>query len=325
MTEESAVHVFRWDLDKTYLETDFSSIRGIVRSATEPAHAKRTVPGAAALVRALGAKPEVRIAILSGSPTQLRDVLEEKLHLDGVRFDSLTLKDNLGNLRRGRLRAIKGQLGYKLPALLQARRDTEAGTTETLFGDDAEADALVYSVYADAISGAVTTAEVSRIMEASGAYPDQIDLALEALAGMPQATAVDRIFIRLDRGVPTSRFEALGPRVVPVHSWWQGALVLAELGHLGAAALSPVLETVMWGEEMDRWAIGALTQDVVRRGHLSPDLVAGLPPEIEIACRRAVERMGPLSPGPAFTGPIDYPALLAQGASRGWAGGGSTE
>jgi phosphoserine phosphatase len=122
-------------LDKTYLETDFSSIRGIVRSATEPAHAKRTVPGAAALVRALGAKPEVRIAILSGSPTQLRDVLEEKLHLDGVRFDSLTLKDNLGNLRRGRLRAIKGQLGYKLPALLQARRDTEAGTTETLFGD----------------------------------------------------------------------------------------------------------------------------------------------------------------------------------------------
>jgi hypothetical protein len=319
------VHVFRWDLDKTYLDTDFSSIRGIVRSATEPAHAKRSVPGAAALVRALGAKPEVRIAILSGSPTQLRDVLEEKLHLDGVRFDSLTLKDNLGNLRRGRLRAITGQLGYKLPALLRARRDTEAGTTETLFGDDAEADALVYSVYADAISGAVTTAEVSRIMETAGAYPDQIDLALEALAGMLQATAVDRIFIRLDRGVPTSRFETLGPRVVPVHSWWQGALVLAALGHLDPAALAPVLETVMWGEEMDRWAIGALTQDLVRRGHLSSDLVAGLPPEIDLACRRAVDRMGPLSPAPMVTGPIDYPELLAQGAGRGWAGGGTTE
>ena len=226
------MHVFRWDLDKTYLDTDFESLRGLVRSATEPAHAKRAVPGAAALVRALGAQDGVRIAILSGSPRQLRDVLEEKLRLDGVRFDSLTLKDSLGNLRRGRLRALRGQLGYKLPALLWARRATDAGVGETLFGDDAEADALVYSLYADAISGAVSPAEVSRVMEAGGAYPDQIDSALEAMAGMSQSTAVDRIFIRLDKGVPTSRFDALGPRVVPVHSWWQGAMVLAALGHL---------------------------------------------------------------------------------------------
>ena len=81
------MHVFRWDLDKTYLDTDFGSIRGLVRSATESAQAKQAVPGAAALVRALGERSEVRIAILSGSPTQLREVLEEKLKLDGVRFE----------------------------------------------------------------------------------------------------------------------------------------------------------------------------------------------------------------------------------------------
>ncbi len=319
------MHIFRWDLDKTYLETDFNSFRGLVRSATEPAHRKRSVPGAAALVRALGAREEVRIAILSGSPTQLRDVLEEKLRLDGVRFDSLTLKDSFGNLRRGRLRAIRGQLGYKLPALLKARRMAKVAATETLFGDDAEADALVYSVYADAIAGQVTAAEVSRLMEAGGAYPDQIDDALEALAGMPQATAVDRIFIRLDRGVPTSRFDALGPRVVPVHSWWQGALVLAELGHLDGAGLSSVLETVTWGEALDSWAVGALTQDLVRRGHLSLQSAEHLPEEIAVACQRAVERIGTVEPPGASPGPIDYAALLAQGAGRGWTGGAGSE
>jgi hypothetical protein len=319
------VHVFRWDLDKTYLDTDFSSLRGLVRSATEPAHAKRAVPGAAALVRALGARSEVRIAILSGSPIQLRDVLEEKLRLDGVRFDSLTLKDSLGNLRRGRIRALKGQLGYKLSALLRARRDVEAAATETLFGDDAEADALVYSVYADAVAGRVTPAEVSRIMEASGAYPDQIDWALESLADTPQATAVDRIFIRLDRGVPTSRFDALGPRVVPVHSWWQGALVLFEQGHLDAPALQSVLETVMWGESLDSWSVGALTQDLVRRGHLRPEIIQRLPEQIVQACQQAVARMGPVEPPEPATEPIDYAALLAQGAGHGWTGGGQVE
>ena len=79
------MRVYRWDLDKTYLETDFHSISGLVRSATEPAHAKRATPGAAPLLRALAADPRARISIVSGSPEQLRPRLEEKLRLDGVR------------------------------------------------------------------------------------------------------------------------------------------------------------------------------------------------------------------------------------------------
>jgi len=48
------LRVYRWDLDKTYLLTDFDSLRGIMRTAMEPAWAKRAVPGATALVRELG-------------------------------------------------------------------------------------------------------------------------------------------------------------------------------------------------------------------------------------------------------------------------------
>ena len=46
-------HVYRWDLDKTYLKTDFDTLRDLVRSAFERAEAKRAVPGAAALLREL--------------------------------------------------------------------------------------------------------------------------------------------------------------------------------------------------------------------------------------------------------------------------------
>ena len=102
----------------------------------------------------------VRVHILSGSPEQMRRRLEDKLRLDGISWDSFTLKPNLQNLLRLRFRAVRDQLGYKLPALLasraelgETRRGRRARATETLFGDDAEADAYVYSLYADFLAG----------------------------------------------------------------------------------------------------------------------------------------------------------------------------
>ncbi len=101
------MHVYRWDLDRTYLDTAIDSVRGLIRSAFEDASDKRALPGATALLRGLvDARTDSQVCILSGSPLQMRPVLEEKLSLDGIRFHKLILKDNLGNLRRGRLRAL---------------------------------------------------------------------------------------------------------------------------------------------------------------------------------------------------------------------------
>src|SRR3954470_16416382 len=142
-------HISRWDLDKTYLRTEFDTVRDLVRTAFERADEKRTNPGAATLLREM-ARAGVSIHILSGSPEQMRRRLEDKLRLDGIVWDSFILQPNLQNVARLRFRAVKDQLGYTLAALLRAR--TAAGETsscETLFGDDAEADAFVYSLYAD--------------------------------------------------------------------------------------------------------------------------------------------------------------------------------
>lgn len=312
------MHVYRWDLDKTYLETDFHSLRGLIRSATEEASAKVTAPGAAAILSALGAVAENRIVILSGSPTQLRPVLEEKLRLDGVRFDRLVLKDNLDNLKRGRVRSIRGQLGYKLPQLLEQRLATERGRAETLFGDDAEVDAIVYALYADALAGRLTGRQVARAMEAGGAYPDEVEAAVGALARAGQVDAVERIYIRLAEGSAPQRFSALGGRVVPVHSWLQAALVLRADGHLEAEAVHAAAEAVLRGGAWPEQA-AALVQDIVRRGFVDRELARQQPwPEAMAGLTaQKLDRIAPADrgrPSGAPEAPIDYAALL-----RAWA------
>ena len=290
------MHVFRWDLDKTYLQTDFDSLRGLVRSATEPASAKRAVPGARAIMRGLSASASARIYVVSGSPTQMRAVLEEKLRLDGVRWDHLTLKDNLANLKRGRFRAIRDQLGYKLPVLLQTRVGLGRGVHETCFGDDAEIDAVVYSLYADAVAGRLGPGDISRVIQAAGGYPDQVEASLVALARVAVGDVVDRIYIRLERRVPAMRFAPLGPRVVPVHSWWQAALCLLHDGHLQPEDVGSVLDAVTSVADRDPFGLAGLTQDIVRRGYVPPSILDIVPRDDAwiAACRRALGSLGPV-------------------------------
>lgn len=311
------MHVYRWDLDKTYLETDFDSFRGLVRSATEPASAKMAVPGAGALLRALSQGPGNRIFILSGSPEQMRRTLEEKLRLDGVRYEQFILKDQLGHLRKGEFRAIRGQFGYKLPELLKARRGLGGSVGETCFGDDAEVDALVYSVYGDALAGRLDATGLSRIMEAAGSYPESIDLALRALRGVGQGEAVQRVFIRAESGLTEGRFGALGGRVVSVHSWFQAALVLCHDARVAPEVVAEVTADVMERREHDEWQVAALAQDLVRRGHVSPDFILSL--TWEASLRAALEE----ALLPLFSGYRQQPFLPHEGIDyvgliKGW-------
>jgi hypothetical protein len=310
------VHVYRWDLDKTYLATEIGSVRGLLRAAMEKASEKRNVPGAADLLRGLIQwDPACQVAIVSGSPTQMRAVLEEKLALDGVRFDSLILKDNLNNLKRGRLRAVRGQLGYKLPQLLRQRIGLGHGVHETLFGDDVEVDALIYAVYADAIAGKLDGHEVARIMEAGGAYEDVIADAVDALGRVGRADAVEDIFIVLDKGTPVRRFELLGSRVIPVFSWLQAAVILWARRRLGVGGVVDVARACVDESRLGEPALGGLFQDLVRRGHVGLDQVHALLDEaVALAparpvIERALTRLGPAAE-PRPRSAAEYMAFL---------------
>jgi hypothetical protein len=267
--------IARWDLDKTYLRTEFDSVGALIRTAFERPDQKRTVPGAAALMRQF-ADAGIAIHILSGSPEQLRSRLVAKLRLDGVQFASLTLKPNLQNILRLRFKALRGQLGYKLPALLQRRCELPSqrdgsGTLigEALLGDDAEADALVYSLYADICQGLVSDERLMNILRAGGVYEDRISDTVRFASYVEPGAVVERILIHLDRQSSPADFDGFGGRVVPFYNYLQAAFVLHDDGQLPGAGVLAVARDLTTREHFDGGALARSYLDLARRGHVS--------------------------------------------------------
>jgi hypothetical protein len=267
------MHIARWDLDKTYLRTEFDTLRDLVRTALERPDQKRTNPGASTLLREM-LRTHVRVHILSGSPEQMRRRLEDKLRLDGIRWDTFTLKPNLQNLLRLRFRAVRDQLGYKLPALLRARAllaetgEAPAACTETLFGDDAEADAYVYSLYADFVAGQVGEDVLLSVLERGRVYEDVVAKTMENARAIERADSIERILIHLERQTPPDDFRAYGPRVVPFYNYLQAAFVVHEDGRLGPDGVLRVAVELVTDHRFDGDALARSYLDLARRGHL---------------------------------------------------------
>lgn len=265
--------VYRWDLDKTYLQTDFSSARGLLRAAFEPPRAKLPVPGMRALMTALSGRRAARIVVVSGSPTQLRPRIEAMFRLHGVRCDRLVLKDFGARLRRGRLRSIRGQVPYKLLAHLETRawlRSEGVSAQEICFGDDAEVDALIYCLYADIVSRRVDASRLRALLDASGAYEDERDAILGVLASLPRDEPVRRTFIHLDSRSPPSRYDRYAGRVVPTFNAFQIVASLFSDGLASAAEVRAVAEDLVNAWRVDGAGIAGSLEDAVRRGICAP-------------------------------------------------------
>lgn len=286
---DAITHVFRWDLDKTYLHTNFDTFLDLLRTAIEKPERKRTVPGAAALMREIRASGNVRITIVSGSPEQMRRSLEAKLKLDGVQWDELVLKPNLRNILKGRFRAVREQVGYKLPALLEARTKVPESANETLFGDDAEADALVYSLYADVLAGRIGEDTLQAVLEKARAYPDAIAMVRKLAATLSRTDPVRRIFIHLDRKSDPSFFRRYGPRVVPIANYFQAALVLVSDRTISVEAGLRHAASLVIEHGLDVPELVAVARDVVGRGHVTVQALKSL-----VDCARSVSEPFPL-------------------------------
>ena len=323
--------IYRWDLDKTYLQTEFDTFRQIVKTAFQKATDKKAVPGAAALIRELKASPGARLCIISGSPTQMRTVLSEKLALDGVQFDELVLKDNLRNLVRGRFKALRGQVGYKLPVLLESRAHAPQDSEEVLFGDDAEADAFIYSLYADLLARRVSEPVLARVLEAAEVYPDDVDRIMRQWKALPEADPVRRIFINLDRLTPPAYFGRYGPRVVPIFNYFQAALVLMGDKHLTASQVLKVMLELIQTSGYNLFTLSNSFQDLLRRGLPLGDVAQSLLealqgpqalaqvvrpiPDIIAAFSKRIAALGSQPPPPPVR-EIDYLSLLDDARPR---------
>jgi len=286
-------HIFRWDLDKTYLRTDFSSLSDIVRTARLTAEQRENIPGSRALIHALrdaGGEARNQIYFISGSPQQLRRVIEKKFELDGFSPDGFVLKPSVSLFFRGRFRAIRGQIGYKLGALLHGRAQAPIGSTETLLGDDAESDAFIYSLYADVVSGRVRWDALVKLLKHAGAYGEEIDYIEHEMDGIVHEGAVQRVVIHLDQLTPPATFIEYLPLVVPIYNHLQTAIVLYFDDVLSADAIQSVAFELIRDFGYDATRLTHSAEDILRRRRLA------IPGERLDQLAADLESVGPLPP-----------------------------
>lgn len=204
--------VITCDIDRTYLATRFSSLKGLMRIPFEFGIDKKDIAGMAVLLKELRRGPEERsrhtpLFFVSASPAQLRGVIERKMLLDGLEYDGTTFKDWGGVLRSRRPRRLREQLGYKVTALLMARQEMPPHAGELLFGDDLESDALAFSVYADLVAGRVMAEQAATLLEGLGVAADDAAHAAMLAGQVAGARGVRRAYIRLERHAPEHLLE----------------------------------------------------------------------------------------------------------------------
>jgi len=266
--------IYRWDLDKTYLKSDFESLRGMARMPFERAQDKIDEPGVVALIRAL--KPAAHgdgrrafVYFISASPPQIGRAIREKLALDGVEVDGIVFKDQLRHLVRGRFRYLREHVGFKLAELLKARLTVPPGSIEYLFGDDWESDPLIYSLYADVVAGRLGVEALGEVLARLRIDPARL-VEINALAArLTPHDPVRRIFINLERRTPPGRFRAFGERLVPTFNYFQTAVVLHLDGLLPAAAVVAVGRSLIDRVGYTREQLRNSLDDLVRRGYVA--------------------------------------------------------
>ena len=326
--------VCRWDLDKTYLRSEFETIRQLLRTAFERGEDKVDVPGVVELIKAMREAADrrqqrSRTLFVSASPPQIGKAIRAKLDLDGVPYDGIVFKNQLQHLRPGKFRNLREHVGFKLVALLRGRLEESPETRELLFGDDWESDSLIYSLYADVVAGRLQGSRLEGILRRVPVDPEIMRdvLSLAARAGGPDA--VERIFINLERRTPPAVFRLFGDRVVPTFNYFQTACVLAGAGYLEADDVARVGRALTGAAGYTPRRLENSLGDLVRRGFLpvrdaegllrplrgagvlpGPQRASGWRRVIAAMERLRVRRRTIVAPASPRVSAVDYDAIL---------------
>ena len=200
---------FICDIDKTYLETAFESWVKVARIAFEDANDKITVSGASELLLSarwgnyrgplledhnMSSYPRP-LHFVSSSPPQLRNVLEEKLAIDGLDWSSDTFKNQAYNLKKIRFNMLKQQVAYKTAAILKLMEHHKDETSYYLIGDNAETDPFIYMGIKFLVEGKLQKKQFETYLSLLGVETELSQQLWRGLKRVPQCY-VKAIFIR---------------------------------------------------------------------------------------------------------------------------------
>jgi hypothetical protein len=238
--------VQRWDLDKTYLQTDTESLRSLLRIPFERASDTRALPGVAALVKELRRTEAERggttsVNFVTASPPQIGRAIREKLLLDGIEVDEIRFKNQMQHIWRGDFEALREHIGFKLSELLQSARGGRRDGDELLFGDDWESDPLIYSMYADVVEGRLAWDRLEGLLERAGVTgAGYLQLVRDFSERSGPRRVVRAICVLRSRPRSAADFAPFGPRLYWFDSYLECALILHAIGKLDARGVVEV-------------------------------------------------------------------------------------
>lgn len=278
--------VYIWDLDKTYLDTAFESLGGLWRTLRETAFQKRNVPGTGTLVRALRdfwqenhqGRKDFPIYFVTGSPPQLERKIHDKLAFDGIYPFGLFCKDNVQNLSPRRWWRLTQQVGFKLQALLQLRLHLAANVRQILWGDDSEADALIYSLYSDMCARRLEEKETRQILRHFNVVGMQVDTILRLLEDVPKQDPVEKMYINLAADTDPDYYLKFGRRVLPTYNTFQLALDLFQDNRLSSLQVVKVAQDLMQNFSFGIEELQNSLEELVRRPVLANKTVEAILP-----------------------------------------------
>lgn len=272
-----------WDLDRTYLRTEFESLRDLIRTAFQKAKDKVAYPGVSALLRALRETPDGRprpTYFVSASPPQIRKVITEKFALDRVDVDGVYFKDNIRNVRPSRMRRLREQVGYKLLSLIDLRQRLPAKATITCFGDDFESDALIYSLFSEIEERWIQGPALVKFLEKQGVFHDEAVRIAWRARGLPKGKTVRRIFINLHGQHDPRYFRRFGTRVTATRNYFQTAVICASDGLITAARAADVADELLAVKAANSYDLAGSVLELVDRGVITEDFVTEIAPTL---------------------------------------------
>lgn len=271
--ERTSEMVYVWDIDKTYLDTHFETLKGLIRTAFEKAFQKRNIPGSGVLVRSLtmetGAEKPFPIYFISASPPQMEQKIRAKLELDGIKPYGAFFKDNLRNLKPKYFKRLTQHIGFKLHALLELRIRLKDDVRQVLFGDDSESDALVYSLYSDLCARRLPKDEVARVLDDLHVVDAQKTAIFELQERIPQHDPVEKIYINLANDTDPDYYEKFGRRLLPTFNTFQIALDLFQDKRLTDAQLVRIAQDMILNYGFTSDELGKSFDDLLGRKRLT--------------------------------------------------------